>query len=131
MVQCCPSGVVPIGVEPENGNPVGRLRRNRVLHSSLDELYAILAIPGGFAFGDDLGAGKLMANELLFRLKEPFRRFVVSFYTPEFRDLRTLVASSQIRPKAALQDAVLVATGKTPGRILPIFASVGLAGGPA
>lgn len=40
--------------------------------------YAILAIPGGFAFGDDLGAGKLMANELLFRLKEPFRRFVES-----------------------------------------------------
>ncbi len=38
--------------------------------------YSILGIPGGFAFGDDLGAGKLLANELLFRLKEPFARFV-------------------------------------------------------
>ena len=40
--------------------------------------YTILAIPGGFAYGDDLGAGKLLANELLFRLKEPFQRFVES-----------------------------------------------------
>lgn len=40
--------------------------------------YAILALPGGFAYGDDLGAGKLLANELLFRLKEPFGRFVAS-----------------------------------------------------
>ncbi len=40
--------------------------------------YSILAIPGGFAYGDDLGAGKLLANELLFRLREPFNRFVES-----------------------------------------------------
>lgn len=38
--------------------------------------YAILSIPGGFAYGDDLGAGKLMANDLIYRLKEPFSRFV-------------------------------------------------------
>ena len=41
--QFVPGRFVPIGVEPENGNPVGCLRRNRVLHSSLDEMYAILA----------------------------------------------------------------------------------------
>ena len=45
--------------------------------SRLDR-YTILAIPGGFAYGDDLGAGKLLANELIFRLKEPFERFVES-----------------------------------------------------
>lgn len=42
------------------------------------EDYAILGVPGGFAYGDYLGAGKLMANELIFRLKEPFNRFVES-----------------------------------------------------
>ncbi len=40
--------------------------------------YGILAIPGGFAYGDDLGAGKLLANELIYRLKESFGRFVES-----------------------------------------------------
>ncbi len=40
------------------------------------ESYAILSIPGGFAYGDDLGAGKLLANDLLYRLQEPFTRFV-------------------------------------------------------
>lgn len=38
--------------------------------------YGILAIPGGFSYGDDLGAGKLMANDLIYRLREPFNRFV-------------------------------------------------------
>jgi phosphoribosylformylglycinamidine synthase len=38
--------------------------------------YQILTVPGGFAYGDDLGAGKLMANDLLYRLKEAFMGFV-------------------------------------------------------
>lgn len=44
--------------------------------SKMLENYAILAMPGGFAYGDDLGAGKLLANDLLYRLAEPFARFV-------------------------------------------------------
>lgn len=48
---------------------------NAVTH--LDNYHA-LAIPGGFSYGDDLGAGKLFANELIYRLKEPFLRFVES-----------------------------------------------------
>ncbi len=40
------------------------------------ERYSALALPGGFAYGDDLGAGKLLANDLLYRLREPFARFV-------------------------------------------------------
>jgi len=46
--------------------------------SNLLENYAILAMPGGFAYGDDLGAGKLLANDLIYRLAEPFARFVES-----------------------------------------------------
>lgn len=38
--------------------------------------YQILTIPGGFTYGDDLGAGKLLANDFLYRLREPLQRFV-------------------------------------------------------
>ncbi len=38
--------------------------------------YQILAIPGGFSYGDDLGAGKILASELLTKLAEQFFSFV-------------------------------------------------------
>jgi phosphoribosylformylglycinamidine synthase len=36
----------------------------------------ILAIPGGFSFGDDIGSGKILANRLRFKLGEPLKQFV-------------------------------------------------------
>ena len=38
--------------------------------------YDILAIPGGFTYGDDLGSGKILANELRRRLKDDLQRFI-------------------------------------------------------
>jgi phosphoribosylformylglycinamidine synthase I len=38
--------------------------------------YQIMVIPGGFTYGDDISAGKIMANELRLRLGEDMRRFV-------------------------------------------------------
>ncbi len=38
--------------------------------------YQILAIPGGFSYGDDLGSGKILANELNSKLKEDISRFI-------------------------------------------------------
>jgi len=38
--------------------------------------YQILAIPGGFTYGDDIAAGKVLANELRLRLGEDVLRFV-------------------------------------------------------
>ena len=38
----------------------------------------ILAIPGGFTYGDDIASGKVLANELRFGLKEQLSRFVVA-----------------------------------------------------
>ena len=38
--------------------------------------FAILALPGGFSYGDDLGSGVVLANELTQRLREPLMRFV-------------------------------------------------------
>ncbi|MBE3559695.1 MAG: phosphoribosylformylglycinamidine cyclo-ligase [Ktedonobacteraceae bacterium] len=38
--------------------------------------YHFLVIPGGFSYGDDLGAGTLLAKNLAIHLEEPLRRFV-------------------------------------------------------
>ncbi|MEE8424976.1 MAG: phosphoribosylformylglycinamidine synthase I [Elusimicrobiota bacterium] len=37
--------------------------------------YAIIAIPGGFSYGDDIGAGRILANELRSQVKD-LRSFV-------------------------------------------------------
>ncbi len=38
--------------------------------------YQIICIPGGFSYGDDLGAGKILSLELLCWLKERLRQFI-------------------------------------------------------
>jgi len=38
--------------------------------------YQILAIPGGFTYGDDIAAGKLLANEIRYLLWEEIQEFV-------------------------------------------------------
>jgi len=40
------------------------------------EDYQIMAIPGGFTYGDDVAAGKVLANELRLRLGEDALRFI-------------------------------------------------------
>lgn len=42
---------------------------------SLDE-FAILAVPGGFSYGDDIAAGKVLANKLRHHLREQLARFI-------------------------------------------------------
>ena len=38
--------------------------------------YQIMVIPGGFTYGDDIGAGKVLANELGLKLGEDVDRFI-------------------------------------------------------
>lgn len=38
--------------------------------------YKILAIPGGFSYGDDIAAGKVLANELKYKLRDKVEKFV-------------------------------------------------------
>jgi phosphoribosylformylglycinamidine synthase len=38
--------------------------------------YHIVAIPGGFSYGDDIAAGRILANELRIRLGEDIRKFI-------------------------------------------------------
>ena len=37
--------------------------------------FHIIIIPGGFAYGDDLGAGRILANEIRFRLRKEFTQY--------------------------------------------------------
>ncbi|HEX3150492.1 MAG TPA: phosphoribosylformylglycinamidine synthase subunit PurQ [Gemmataceae bacterium] len=50
---------------------INRLRENpALLHR-----YQILMVPGGFSYGDDVGAGKILANQLTAFLGEELRKF--------------------------------------------------------
>ena len=40
--------------------------------------YQILAIPGGFTYGDDIASGKILANEIKYKLGEELRNFINS-----------------------------------------------------
>ena len=39
------------------------------------DAFHILALPGGFSYGDDLGAGRVLANELRFKLSDSLKEF--------------------------------------------------------
>ncbi len=50
---------------------------NQILHdSSIMANYQILVFPGGFSYGDDLGAGRVQANELGLKLRSPVEQFI-------------------------------------------------------
>ena len=61
------------GAEAELLHVGALLRKER----SLDE-FDILAFPGGFSYGDDLGAGTVLANRLRAHLAEDLKAFVAS-----------------------------------------------------
>src|SRR5918998_586577 len=59
------------------GGKADRVHVNRLVDGSVMLLdYAALVIPGGFSYGDHLGAGKLLAVDLAHRLRESLARFV-------------------------------------------------------
>lgn len=59
------------GAKPESVH-VNRLLREPGLLNS----YQILAIPGGFSYGDDIAAGKILANQIAHHLGPALRAFV-------------------------------------------------------
>jgi phosphoribosylformylglycinamidine synthase len=61
------------------GADVELLHVNRLLENpSLLARFQIMAVPGGFSYGDDIAAGKILANQLVHHLGEPLHRFVES-----------------------------------------------------
>ena len=60
------------------GAEVERLHIHRLLADpTLLERYHLLILPGGFSYGDDIGGGRILANEIRHRLAEPFERFTI------------------------------------------------------
>ncbi len=59
------------------GATAERVHLNRVLTDPmLLDAYQILALPGGFSYGDDIAAGKILANQIVHHLSPALRRFV-------------------------------------------------------
>ncbi len=60
-----------------SGAHADRVHVNRLVNGDLNlSDYQIMAIPGGFSFGDHLGSGRLMGNRLRFGLRDQVRGFV-------------------------------------------------------
>ncbi len=59
------------------GGRADRVHVNQVIErpSLLDD-YQILTVPGGFSYGDDVGAGKILANQIAHHMAEELRGFV-------------------------------------------------------
>ncbi|MCB9771437.1 MAG: phosphoribosylformylglycinamidine synthase I [Candidatus Omnitrophica bacterium] len=59
------------------GASVERVHINRLLQGERNlRDYQILAIPGGFSYGDDIISGRILANELRLRLGDELKRFI-------------------------------------------------------
>jgi len=54
-----------------------RIHVNKIVNGEINlDHFHIMAVPGGFSFGDHLGSGRLMGNRLRFGLREQVRKFV-------------------------------------------------------
>lgn len=59
------------------GASVDLMHINRLASQEIDIMdYHILAIPGGFTYGDDIASGKILANELIHKINGPLYEFV-------------------------------------------------------
>lgn len=59
------------------GAKAERVHINRIIENKnlLDD-YHILVFPGGFSYGDDVAAGKILANQVVHYLYDPVQRFI-------------------------------------------------------
>ena len=76
--------------------------------------YQFLVIPGGFSYGDDVAAGKILANQMIHRLAEPLNEFVAAgkLVIGICNGFQVLMKSgllpwAKIDPSAAQRDATL------------------------
>ncbi|AQT69014.1 Phosphoribosylformylglycinamidine synthase 1 [Anaerohalosphaera lusitana] len=59
------------------GAAADRIHINRVIENTdLLKEYQILLFPGGFSYGDDVAAGKILANQIVHHLSEPLTQFL-------------------------------------------------------
>ena len=61
------------------GAEVDRIHINRVIEdTSILDGYHILVFPGGFSYGDDVAAGKILANQIVHHLTDAIKKFIAS-----------------------------------------------------
>lgn len=60
-----------VGADAELVHVNELLRKEKILKD-----YQIMAVPGGFSYGDDLAAGKILANELKYKLLDGLKQFI-------------------------------------------------------
>jgi len=59
------------------GAQADRVHINRIIEDkSLLDQYQVLVIPGGFSYGDDVAAGKILANQIRHHLYEQTKKFI-------------------------------------------------------
>jgi phosphoribosylformylglycinamidine synthase len=59
------------------GAKADRVHVNRLIEDkTLLDRYHIVVFPGGFSYGDDVAAGRILANQIVHHLAEPIRRFI-------------------------------------------------------
>ena len=59
------------------GAAADRVHVNRLAEGSVSlSDYQVLVLPGGFTYGDDISAGKILANEMRYRVADQMREFV-------------------------------------------------------
>ncbi|MBW7992658.1 MAG: phosphoribosylformylglycinamidine synthase I [Planctomycetes bacterium] len=59
------------------GAKAQRIHINRIIEDkTLLDKYQIIVFPGGFSYGDDVAAGKILANQIRHHLYEPIQKFI-------------------------------------------------------
>lgn len=59
------------------GATTQRVHLNQLINNpSLIDEYQLMAIPGGFSYGDDIAAGRIFANQIMHHLRDAFYAFV-------------------------------------------------------
>ena len=59
------------------GAKAQRIHINRIIENkTLPDDFQIIVFPGGFSYGDDVAAGKILANQIVHHLYEPVRKFI-------------------------------------------------------
>jgi len=59
------------------GTQAERVHINKIIENkSLLEKYQIIVFPGGFSYGDDVAAGKILANQITHHIYEPIQNFI-------------------------------------------------------
>jgi phosphoribosylformylglycinamidine synthase len=59
------------------GTKAERVHINRIIENKkLLEQFQIIVFPGGFSYGDDVAAGKILANQIVHHLYEPIKKFI-------------------------------------------------------